>query len=73
MPDFHREQMAMLLPAGRYDPMSDGVERVTSRPAMSVRDLCGFTRMSSWSSILWSTDAAADRGRGRSVCHMVPR
>jgi hypothetical protein len=45
----------MFLPAGRYDPMLDGVERVTSRPAMSVRDLCGFTRMSSWSSILWST------------------
>jgi len=30
--------MAELHRAGRYDRLSDGVERVTGRPAMSVRD-----------------------------------
>jgi hypothetical protein len=30
--------MAELNRAGRYDRMTDGVERVTGRPAMSIRD-----------------------------------
>jgi hypothetical protein len=30
--------MAELNRAGRYDRMADGVERVTGRPAMSVRE-----------------------------------
>ena len=30
--------MGELHRAGRYDRMADGVERVTGRPAMSVRD-----------------------------------
>src|SRR5438552_11742970 len=34
----HLVTMAGLNRAGRYDRMADGVERVTSRPAMSVRD-----------------------------------
>ena len=41
MPDHltrHLVTMAALNRAGRYDRMADGVERVTSRPAMSVRE-----------------------------------
>jgi uncharacterized protein YbjT (DUF2867 family) len=34
----HLLTMAELNRAGRYDRMTDGVERVTGRPAMSVRD-----------------------------------
>jgi uncharacterized protein YbjT (DUF2867 family) len=34
----HLVTMAELNRAGRYDRMTDGVERVTGRPAMSVRD-----------------------------------
>ena len=34
----HLVTMAGLNRAGRYDRMADGVERVTSRPAMSVRE-----------------------------------
>ena len=34
----HLVTMAALNRAGRYDRMADGVERVTGRPAMSVRD-----------------------------------
>jgi uncharacterized protein YbjT (DUF2867 family) len=34
----HLVTMAELNRAGRYDRMADGVERVTGRPAMSVRD-----------------------------------
>src|SRR5215813_11634754 len=34
----HLVTMAALHRAGRYDRLSDGVERVTGRPAMSVRD-----------------------------------
>jgi len=34
----HLVTMAELHRAGRYDRLSDGVERVTGRPAMSVRD-----------------------------------
>jgi uncharacterized protein YbjT (DUF2867 family) len=34
----HLATMAELNRAGRYDRMADGVERVTGRPAMSVRD-----------------------------------
>jgi uncharacterized protein YbjT (DUF2867 family) len=34
----HLVTMAELNRAGRYDRMSDGVERVTGRPAMSVRE-----------------------------------
>jgi hypothetical protein len=34
----HLVTMAELNRAGRYDRMTDGVERVTSRPAMSVRE-----------------------------------
>jgi len=34
----HLVTMAALHRAGRYDRMADGVERVTGRPAMSVRD-----------------------------------
>jgi uncharacterized protein YbjT (DUF2867 family) len=34
----HLATMAGLNRAGRYDRMADGVERVTGRPAMSVRD-----------------------------------
>jgi NAD(P)H dehydrogenase (quinone) len=41
LPDYltrHLVTMAELNRAGRYDRMADGVERVTGRPAMSVRD-----------------------------------
>ena len=41
MPDHvtrHLATMAELHRAGRYDRLADGVERVTGRPAMSVRD-----------------------------------
>jgi hypothetical protein len=34
----HLLTMAELNRAGRYDRMSDGVERVTGRPAMSIRE-----------------------------------
>jgi NAD(P)H dehydrogenase (quinone) len=34
----HLVTMAELNRAGRYDRMADGVERVTGRPAMSVRE-----------------------------------
>ena len=34
----HLLTMADLNRAGRYDRMSDGVERMTGRPAMSVRE-----------------------------------
>jgi len=34
----HLVTMAELHRAGRYDRLADGVERVTGRPAMSVRD-----------------------------------
>jgi hypothetical protein len=34
----HPVTMAELHRAGRYDRMADGVERVTGRPAMSVRE-----------------------------------
>jgi NAD(P)H dehydrogenase (quinone) len=34
----HLVTMAELNRAGRYDRMTDGVERVTGRPAMSVRE-----------------------------------
>ena len=34
----HLLTMAELHRAGRYDRQTDGVERVTGRPAMSVRD-----------------------------------
>ena len=34
----HLVSMAELNRAGRYDRMTDGVERVTGRPAMSIRD-----------------------------------
>ena len=34
----HLVMMAELTQAGRYDRMADGVERVTGRPAMSVRE-----------------------------------
>jgi hypothetical protein len=34
----HLMTMAELNRAGRYDRMSDGVERVTGRPAMSIRE-----------------------------------
>ena len=34
----HLVSMAGLNRAGRYDRMADGVERLTGRPAMSVRD-----------------------------------
>jgi len=34
----HLETMAALHRAGRYDRLADGVERVTSKPAMSVRE-----------------------------------
>jgi NAD(P)H dehydrogenase (quinone) len=34
----HLVTMAELNRAGRYDRMADGVERVTGRPAMSIRD-----------------------------------
>jgi hypothetical protein len=34
----HLVTTAELNRAGRYDRMADGVERVTGRPAMSVRD-----------------------------------
>lgn len=34
----HLVRMAELNRAGRYDRMADGVERVTGRPAMSVRE-----------------------------------
>ena len=34
----HLVTMAELHRAGRYDRLADGVERVTSRPAMSVRE-----------------------------------
>jgi NAD(P)H dehydrogenase (quinone) len=34
----HLVTMAELHRAGRYDRMTDGVERVTGRPAMSVRE-----------------------------------
>ena len=34
----HLVSMAELNRAGRYDRMADGVERVTGRPAMSIRD-----------------------------------
>jgi hypothetical protein len=34
----HLVTMAELNRGGRYDRMSDGVERVTGRPAMSVRE-----------------------------------
>jgi hypothetical protein len=34
----HLVTMAELNRAGRYDRMADGVERVTRRPAMSVRE-----------------------------------
>jgi hypothetical protein len=34
----HLVTMAALHRAGRYDRLADGVERVTGRPAMSVRD-----------------------------------
>jgi NAD(P)H dehydrogenase (quinone) len=34
----HLVTMAQLNRAGRYDRMADGVERVTGRPAMSVRE-----------------------------------
>ena len=34
----HLVTMAELNRAGRYDRMADGVERVTGRPPMSVRD-----------------------------------
>ena len=35
----HLLTMAELHRAGRYDRLADGVERVTGRPAMSVREL----------------------------------
>jgi hypothetical protein len=35
----HLVTMAELNRAGRYDRMSDGVQRVAGRPAMSVREL----------------------------------
>src|SRR5215475_5298736 len=38
----HLMTMAELNRAGRYDRMTDGVERVTGRPAMSVRDFVGL-------------------------------
>ena len=34
----HLVTMAELNRAGRYDRMADGVERVTGRPAMSIRE-----------------------------------
>jgi hypothetical protein len=34
----HLETMGELHRAGRYDRLADGVERVTGRPAMSVRE-----------------------------------
>jgi hypothetical protein len=34
----HLVTMAELHRAGRYDRLADGVERVTARPAMSIRD-----------------------------------
>jgi hypothetical protein len=34
----HLVTMGELHRAGRYDPRADGVERVTGRPAMSVRE-----------------------------------
>jgi hypothetical protein len=34
----HLVTMAELNRAGRYDRLADGVERVTDRPAMSVRE-----------------------------------
>jgi NAD(P)H dehydrogenase (quinone) len=34
----HLVTMAELHRAGRYDRLADGVERVTGRPAMSVRE-----------------------------------
>jgi hypothetical protein len=34
----HLVTMAALNRAGRYDQLADGVERVTGRPAMSVRE-----------------------------------
>src|SRR6516165_9640807 len=42
----HLVTMAELNQAGRYDRMADGVERVTGRSPMSVRNLRRFTRMS---------------------------
>jgi uncharacterized protein YbjT (DUF2867 family) len=38
----HLVTMAELNRAGRYDRMADGVERVTGRPAMSVREFVSF-------------------------------
>ena len=35
---WHLVTMAELHRAGRYDRLADGVERVTGRPPMSVRD-----------------------------------
>src|SRR2546422_10672508 len=40
----HLVTMAGLNRAGRYDRMADGVERVTSRPAMSVREFGSLHR-----------------------------
>jgi NAD(P)H dehydrogenase (quinone) len=50
----HLATMAELNRAGRYDRMADGVERVTGRPAMSVREFVSLHadefggRRSSW-------------------------
>src|SRR5688572_20312940 len=43
----HLLTMADLNRAGRYDRMPNGVERMTGRPAMSIRESCRFTRMPS--------------------------
>ena len=48
----HLVTMAELNRAGRYDRHTDGVERVTGRPAMSVREFVGFMRMILRSSLL---------------------
>ena len=38
----HLETMAALHRAGRYDRLADGVERVTGRPAMSIREFASL-------------------------------
>jgi hypothetical protein len=45
MPEYlthHLVTMAELNRAGRYDRMTDSVERVTGRPAMSVREFASL-------------------------------
>ena len=43
----HLVTLAELNRAGRFDRMADGVDRVTGRPAMSIREFVSLQRMSS--------------------------